>query len=152
MFGRTKRNERADFPFLFLFFFVQTKKMAQKGGGLLAHMSKRLGQVNVGALIGESVRNYWAAPVVSTLAYLPYEWYHALTSDDGPSHHFLPRKWAAPDACAMAGHATQVPAGGDGPIGAGAALPTPHGPRRSRQVHPPCRQPQPWLPRRLRAC
>ena len=51
--------------------------MAQKGGGLLAHMSKRLGQVNVGALIGESVRNYWAAPVVSPLAYLPYEWYHA---------------------------------------------------------------------------
>ncbi len=72
----TKTNERADFPFLFFFsFFVQSKKMAQKGGGLLAHMSKRLGQVNVGALIGESVRNYWAAPVVSTLAYLPYEWY-----------------------------------------------------------------------------
>jgi hypothetical protein len=38
-------------------------------------MSKRFGQVNVGALIGQGVRNYWAAPVVSTLAYLPYEWY-----------------------------------------------------------------------------
>ncbi|ELR19509.1 uncharacterized protein ACA1_269300 [Acanthamoeba castellanii str. Neff] len=60
-------------------------------------MSKRFGQVNVGALIGQGVRNYWAAPVVSTLAYLPYEWYRQVVTDRSVLELHYPHL-TAPDA------------------------------------------------------
>jgi hypothetical protein len=47
---------------------------SKAGGGLMAHMAAQLRQVKVGALFAGALRTYRAAPVVSVLAYLPYEW------------------------------------------------------------------------------
>jgi hypothetical protein len=47
----------------------------------MAHMAAQLRQVKVSALFAGALRTYRAAPVVSVLAYLPYEWYRQVVTD-----------------------------------------------------------------------
>jgi hypothetical protein len=84
----------------------------------MAHMAAQLRQVKVSALFAGALRTYRAAPVVSVLAYLPYEWCARPYTPPPPTttHHIAPQL----------SHTPQVSAGGDGPIAAGAALPRPH--------------------------